>query len=254
MFVGETGVERVVAAHRRADEARSQRRRPRAGRHPARDGPEVPEPLVHAVARSVRRRGLVATPRRTSRPASRAAPRRRATRTTRRSTAPTAWTLLEGRRGRRGRRAAAQRHERGAARRVRRRLPARRRPLEQARSAEADIAFRFTLPLEALPSPHRHVRRTCRSPRTGACSPQSEFDANKDEWLPSEADRAYVRSLMQPVNEPGKIANWMAPPKSGHQGPALRLRVRPALRPRGGGRALRAGRGMGEASISSTGT
>jgi len=28
-------------------------------------------------------------------------------------------------------------------------------------------------------------------------------------------DREYVRSLMTPVTEPGKIANWIAPPKTG---------------------------------------
>ena len=34
-------------------------------------------------------------------------------------------------------------------------------------------------------------------------------------------DREYVRSLMQPVTEPGKIANWIAPPAAGNQGQAV---------------------------------
>ena len=34
-------------------------------------------------------------------------------------------------------------------------------------------------------------------------------------WLPSEADRAYVTSLMGRVAEPGKFANWIAPPSRG---------------------------------------
>jgi len=34
-------------------------------------------------------------------------------------------------------------------------------------------------------------------------------------WLPSESDRAFVRSLMQPVREPGKMAGWIAPPDRG---------------------------------------
>lgn len=34
-------------------------------------------------------------------------------------------------------------------------------------------------------------------------------------WLPSEADRAYVSSLMQRVVEPGKMAAWIAPPDRG---------------------------------------
>jgi benzoyl-CoA 2,3-dioxygenase component B len=36
-----------------------------------------------------------------------------------------------------------------------------------------------------------------------------------DEWLPSAADRAYVASLMGRVVEPGKFANWIAPPVIG---------------------------------------
>jgi benzoyl-CoA 2,3-dioxygenase component B len=33
--------------------------------------------------------------------------------------------------------------------------------------------------------------------------------------LPSEADRAYVHSLMKPVTEPGKMASWIAAPDRG---------------------------------------
>jgi hypothetical protein len=35
------------------------------------------------------------------------------------------------------------------------------------------------------------------------------------DWLPALEDREYVRSLMKPVTELGKIANWIAPPKTG---------------------------------------
>jgi benzoyl-CoA 2,3-dioxygenase component B len=41
------------------------------------------------------------------------------------------------------------------------------------------------------------------------------FDSKLSGWLPSEDDRQYLRSLMKPVTELGKIANWIAPPKSG---------------------------------------
>jgi len=34
-------------------------------------------------------------------------------------------------------------------------------------------------------------------------------------WVPSAEDYEYVMSLMQPVTEPGKFANWIAPPKRG---------------------------------------
>jgi len=35
------------------------------------------------------------------------------------------------------------------------------------------------------------------------------------EWMPGESDRAYVRSVMQRVVEPGKMAGWIAPPDRG---------------------------------------
>jgi benzoyl-CoA 2,3-dioxygenase component B len=41
------------------------------------------------------------------------------------------------------------------------------------------------------------------------------WEANRDRWLPSEADKTHVRSLMRPVYEPGKIAGWIAPPSKG---------------------------------------
>ena len=44
---------------------------------------------------------------------------------------------------------------------------------------------------------------------------QAEFDTRKDEWLPSESDKAFVKSLMQRVTEPGKMAAWIAPPDRG---------------------------------------
>ena len=37
-------------------------------------------------------------------------------------------------------------------------------------------------------------------------------------WLPTDVDKTYVRSLMQPVHERGKIAAWIAPPRNGING------------------------------------
>jgi benzoyl-CoA 2,3-dioxygenase component B len=37
-------------------------------------------------------------------------------------------------------------------------------------------------------------------------------------WLPTGEDREYVGSLMTPVTEPGKMANWIAPPATGING------------------------------------
>jgi benzoyl-CoA 2,3-dioxygenase component B len=41
------------------------------------------------------------------------------------------------------------------------------------------------------------------------------WSASRDRWLPSESDKAFVRSLMKPVTEPGKMAGWIAPPDRG---------------------------------------
>jgi benzoyl-CoA 2,3-dioxygenase component B len=45
-----------------------------------------------------------------------------------------------------------------------------------------------------------------------------EWERRKHEWLPSEADRTYVKSLMLPVLERGKMANWIAAPERGIKG------------------------------------
>jgi benzoyl-CoA 2,3-dioxygenase component B len=45
-----------------------------------------------------------------------------------------------------------------------------------------------------------------------------EWQARRSEWLPDAADETYVKSLMQPVTEPGKIAGWLAPPAKGING------------------------------------
>jgi benzoyl-CoA 2,3-dioxygenase component B len=36
--------------------------------------------------------------------------------------------------------------------------------------------------------------------------------------LPTDIDKAHVRSLMRPVYERGKIAAWIAPPRQGING------------------------------------
>ncbi len=48
-----------------------------------------------------------------------------------------------------------------------------------------------------------------------------EWEARQGEWLPTEADRAHVRSLMQPVYQRGKMAAWIAPPRQGINGMPL---------------------------------
>lgn len=45
-----------------------------------------------------------------------------------------------------------------------------------------------------------------------------EWARRRDEWLPNDADEGYIRSLMQPVYSPGQIAPWIAPPRRGING------------------------------------
>ena len=71
----------------------------------------------------------------------------------------------------------------------------------------------------ALPSPHfrRSIGAWVNVPTDPHGKPISreEYERRLPEWLPSEADRNFVHSLMQRVVEPGKMAGWIAPPDRG---------------------------------------
>jgi benzoyl-CoA 2,3-epoxidase subunit B len=71
----------------------------------------------------------------------------------------------------------------------------------------------------ALPSPRfrRSIGVWANVPTDteGHAISRDDYDRHLPEWLPSEADRAFVRSLMQSVVEPGKMAGWIAPPDRG---------------------------------------
>jgi benzoyl-CoA 2,3-epoxidase subunit B len=70
-----------------------------------------------------------------------------------------------------------------------------------------------------LPSPkfHRQIGMwsgLCFSPDGDRLS-EEEWKRRRGEWLPTQSDEDYVKSLMQPVTEPGKMASWIAPPNKG---------------------------------------
>jgi benzoyl-CoA 2,3-dioxygenase component B len=71
----------------------------------------------------------------------------------------------------------------------------------------------------ALPSPRfrRSIGAWANVPTDteGRAISRDEYEARSSEWLPGETDRAFVRSLMQRVVEPGKMAGWIAPPDRG---------------------------------------
>ena len=49
----------------------------------------------------------------------------------------------------------------------------------------------------------------------GVMMSEEEWEKHRGEWLPSPEDREYVKTCMVPVYEPGKFANWIAPPSRG---------------------------------------
>jgi benzoyl-CoA 2,3-dioxygenase component B len=80
--------------------------------------------------------------------------------------------------------------------------------------AELGLSERVYLPSKRF---HRHVGEYAGhhfDPQGNLIS-QGEFERQLSCWLPTMEDREYVRSLMMPVTEPGKIANWIAPPRTG---------------------------------------
>jgi benzoyl-CoA 2,3-dioxygenase component B len=83
--------------------------------------------------------------------------------------------------------------------------------------ADAGLEQRLTLPHVAF---NRKVGAFAGIEATpdGELLPADEWERRKGEWLPTDVDKAFVRSLMQPVYGRGKIAAWIAPPRSGING------------------------------------
>jgi benzoyl-CoA 2,3-epoxidase subunit B len=79
---------------------------------------------------------------------------------------------------------------------------------------EAGIDFELRLPHRGF---HRQVGTFAGHHVTpdGKVVDQAEWERRQGEWLPTDADREYIGSLMQPVHSRGKMANWIAPPASG---------------------------------------
>ena len=83
--------------------------------------------------------------------------------------------------------------------------------------AEAGIDFEITLPSRAF---HRGIGAfsSIKATPEGRIITQAEWDHKHGQWLPSDGDRQYVTSLMKVVTEPGKYAPWIAPPGKGING------------------------------------
>ena len=79
---------------------------------------------------------------------------------------------------------------------------------------KAGIDVRLTVPHKAF---NRQIGTFAgvRVAPDGRVVNENEWKANEAKWLPTPEDRAYVASLMGRVLEPGKFANWIAPPAMG---------------------------------------
>lgn len=79
---------------------------------------------------------------------------------------------------------------------------------------KAGIPFRLKVPHKAF---HRNIGALAgvKVSPDGRVLSAAEWEAKKGQWLPTPEDRAFVASLMGRVVDPGKFANWIAPPVMG---------------------------------------
>ena len=86
--------------------------------------------------------------------------------------------------------------------------------------ASHGVDFRLSLP-------HRGFNRRIGVFANVNVSPNGEILTQKDwacqvtDWLPADSDQEFIRSLMLRVVEPGKMASWIAPPARGINGKAI---------------------------------
>lgn len=83
-----------------------------------------------------------------------------------------------------------------------------------------NIHFTFTLP-------HKYFNRTVgeyaglRFSPEGKLINEEQWQENLKHWLSTTDDKAFIKSLMKPVYEEGKVAGWIAPPNKGINGQPL---------------------------------
>ncbi|MGY8524775.1 benzoyl-CoA 2,3-epoxidase subunit BoxB [Paracidovorax citrulli] len=79
---------------------------------------------------------------------------------------------------------------------------------------KAGIPLRLKVPHKAF---HRNIGTLAgvKVSPDGRVVSENEWQACVAQWLPTDGDRAFVASLMGRVVEPGKFANWIAPPAVG---------------------------------------
>jgi benzoyl-CoA 2,3-epoxidase subunit B len=85
------------------------------------------------------------------------------------------------------------------------------------RLAEAGVSTVLRLPSKRF---GRHIGLYANLPfdPDGRLLDAAEWERRRLEWLPTDADRAYVANLQKSVTDPGQIANWIAKPARGIKG------------------------------------
>jgi len=80
--------------------------------------------------------------------------------------------------------------------------------------AEIGIPFEIKLPHVAF---HRHIGEfaSIKTDVNGNLLSDAEWGKRRTEFLPSDGDREFIEGLMQPQFEVGKFASWIAPPRVG---------------------------------------
>jgi benzoyl-CoA 2,3-epoxidase subunit B len=79
---------------------------------------------------------------------------------------------------------------------------------------KAGIAFELKLPSVAFYRQIGEFKNIEASPE-GRLMSAPEWAAHKDKWLPSKDDGAFIESLMEPCWDRGRFASWIAAPKIG---------------------------------------
>ena len=79
---------------------------------------------------------------------------------------------------------------------------------------KAGCDFRLSVPHKAFNRKIGTFSEVRVSPEGNVIS-EEQWTQQQSNWLPTPEDRAFVASLMGPVTEPGKFANWIAPPPMG---------------------------------------
>jgi benzoyl-CoA 2,3-dioxygenase component B len=80
--------------------------------------------------------------------------------------------------------------------------------------AKTGVSFKLELPHVGF---HRQIGefKDVKVTPAGALIDATTWQRDKEKWLPSTDDGAFIGSLMKQVVEPGKFASWIAPPRIG---------------------------------------